>query len=276
MRRADYLAARLAFAAACLLGLGACAAAPRHSAPTATPPGSARAVPPVRSSQPPESANPTADLRRLGQRRQRIAELERRVESAELKLAQAQIEVEHGDLRHRQTIARLEKEFEFAKRRLEIFVEMTTPLRIARAELEVDWVDADCRAAEDELARVNATVASAPADDTLREAAAIRARQRLAQAQRERDLQREELRILREVLLPLEQMEHELEAERRKHVILEAHWDNERALLDRRVAVIAAEIELSRLEQELARVRAELASEGLPGDAARDAEHAPY
>lgn len=275
MRQAGYSAAGWAFVATWLLGLGACAAAPGHSAPRATSPESGQAVAREQSSQAPGLGDPSDGVRRLDQRRHHLAELERRVESAELKLAQAQIEIEHGDLRHRQTIARLEKEFEFAKRRLEIFVEMTAPLRIARAELELDRVGADCRAAEEELARLDTPVTSAPMDDALREAAAGQARRRLAQAQRERDLQREELRILREVLLPLEQMERELEAERKKHAILEAHWDNERALLDRRMAVIAAEIELSRLEQELARVRAELPPDGPPGDAAQDAEHAP-
>lgn len=275
MKRAGYSAAGLAFVVTCLLGLGACATAPRHSAPTATSPEPRRAVTWEQSSQAPGPRDPSDGARRLDQRRQRLAELERRVESAELKLAQAQIEVEHGDLRHRQTVTRLEKEFEFAKRRLEIFVEMTIPLRIARAELELGRVEADCRTAEDELARLDTAVTSAPTDEALREAAAAQARHRLTQAQRERDVQREELRVLREVLLPLEQMERELEAERKKHAILEAHWDNERALLDRRMAVIAAEIELSRLEQELVRVRAELGSEGFSGDAAQDAEHAP-
>lgn len=275
MRQAGYSAAGLAFLGTWLLGLGACASTPHPSAPTATSPESGQAVAREQSSQAPGQGNPSHGVRRLDQGQQHLAELERRVESAELKLAQAQIEVEHGDLRHRQTIARLEKEFEFAKRRLEIFVEMTIPLRIARAELELDRVEADCLAAEDELARLATAVTSAPTGGASPETAVAQRRHRLAQAQRERDLQREELRILREVLLPLEQMERELEAERKKHAILEAHWDNERALLDRRMAVIAAEIELSRLERELARARAELAPDGPPGDAAQDAEHAP-
>ncbi|MEW6197731.1 MAG: hypothetical protein AB1601_03570 [Planctomycetota bacterium] len=276
MRRVRQATTWRTFVAVGLLGLAACASASSgRSTPAVTPSGRDPGAAPGTSQPQRHDAGGVARVSGLDARPQRIAELERRMEVAELKLAQAQIEVEHGDLRHRQTIARLEKEFEFAKRRLEIFVEITIPLRIARAELELDRVDADCRAAEDELTHLDTVVTSAPTDDAPREAAVAQARQRVVQAQRERDLQREELRLLREVLLPLEQMERELEAERKKHAILEAHWDNERALLDRRMAVVAAEIELSRLEQELARARAELTPEGLPGEAAQDAEHAP-
>lgn len=227
-------------------------------------PVSCAATPPATPPPPPTAPPAVAPARPLSARLLRVNDLKRQVEAAELRLAQAQIEVEHGDLRHRQTVGRLEKEFELAKRRLEIFTKMTMPARIARAELRLRHAEDECRVAEEDLVILEAAAAGTTTGDMPREVAVARARRRLEQTQRERDLQREELQVLHEVLLPLERMELELEGERKKHAVLEAHWDNERALLDRRLAVVYAEIELTRLEYDL--IEAQVQAESAPTD----------
>ncbi len=174
-------------------------------------------------------------------------------------LAQCQIADEHKALRYRQRLARAEKEFELARRRLEIFNEMTSPNRLTRAELSLEAAGDDLLEARAELERLRQECDASEPGDTQRAARVERAERAVERQQREFELRKQELYNLREVLLPLEAMELQLEADRRKQAVLELHWDNEAALLDRRVALLEAEELVERLENELADLMRQMA-----------------
>jgi hypothetical protein len=180
------------------------------------------------------------------------ADLEHRIEVAQLLLAKAQIEVEQGELKHRDRLAQTEMEFELAKRRQQISTKFTTPNRIARAELSLQQTEEgvlEARAELDELLRKSG---DPPAASGTAQTLTERAQRRLERAQRDLELRREELRILKEVTLPLEQMELDLAAEQKKRAVLQAQRDDEGPLIDRRIAVLNAQAELARLEAALA------------------------
>jgi hypothetical protein len=190
-----------------------------------------------------------ADVQSKAQPRQ-LVQLKYRLEVAELNLAKARIAVEHGELAHHDANALAEIEFELAKRRLQIFVKMTTPNRIARAELSLQQAEDAVAEAEQDVYQLELKSGDEHTADQSQEAVVERAQRRLARAQRDLELRREEFRVLQEATLPLELRELELASETRKFALLQVQRDNEGALLDRKIAVLSAEAELTRLENE--------------------------
>lgn|GEM_PF-5916199 len=222
----------------------------------------------------PRGAGSAERAREQTERLRQQRRLERRIEIAQLRLAQCQIADEHEALRYRQRLARAEKEFELARRRVEIFNEMTIPNRLARAELLLQRAEDDLVEAREELERLQGAC-SAEESLTAQQAAGLEhARRVVERRQREAEIQREELRLLREVLLPLEAMELQLESDRRKQAVLELHWDNESAMLDRRMALLEAEEEVERLENELADLMRQVEGQAQQAGAASDTQPA--
>ena len=180
----------------------------------------------------------------------RLAQLQHRLEVAELNLAKARIAVEHGELYYRDTTTLAEIEFELAKKRQQIFVKMTVPDRIARAELSLQQAEDGVTEAEQDLYQLELKSGDEHLADQPQEAVVERTQRRLARAQRDLELRREEFRVLQEATLPLEQRELELASEEQKRALLQVQRDNEAGLIDRRIAVLIAEAELARLENE--------------------------
>jgi hypothetical protein len=191
-----------------------------------------------------------ADVQTRPPHQRNLDELQHRLEVAELNLAKARIAVELGELAYHDANALAEIEFELAKKRLQIFVKMTTPDRIARAELSLQQAEDAVTEAEQDVYQLELKSSDGQVADQSQEAVVERAQRRLARAQRDLELSREEFRVLQEVTLPLEQRELELASETRKFALLQVQRDNEGALIDRKIAVLSAEAELARLESQ--------------------------
>ncbi|HQL53837.1 MAG TPA: hypothetical protein PLQ87_03955, partial [Phycisphaerae bacterium] len=145
-----------------------------------------------------------------------------------------------------------ETEFELAKKRLQIFQKMTVPNRLARAELELRQVEDGVTESQEELYQLELMYSDEQLADQTREIVIERAKRRLERAQRDLELRREEFRVLKEVNLPLEEQELDHAAELKKRAVLQTQRDNEPEIIDRQVAVINAELEVTRLEEEIA------------------------
>jgi hypothetical protein len=178
----------------------------------------------------------------------RLAQLQHRLEVAELNLARARTAVEHGELYYHDATTLAEIEFELAKRRQQIFVTMTVPNRIARAELSLQQAEDGVSEAEQDLYQLELKSSDDHRADQPQAAVVERAQRRLTHAQRDLELRREEFQILKEATLPLEQRALELASEEKKRALLHVQRDNEAGLIDRRIAVVIAEAELTRLE----------------------------
>jgi len=190
-----------------------------------------------------------ADLQTKAPQR-RLARLQHRLEVAELNLAKARTAVEHGELRYHDASALAEIEFELAKKRQQIFVKMMVPDRIARAELSLQQAEDGVTEAEQDLYQLELKSSDEHLADQPQAAVVERAQRRLARAQRDLELRREEFQVLQEATLPLEQRELELASEEKKRALLQVQRYNEAGLIDRRIAVLIAEAELARLENE--------------------------
>ncbi len=192
------------------------------------------------------------------------AQLERRYHVAQLHLAKAKIAIELGELRYHDQISHAEMEFELAKRRQQIFTKFTAPNRLARAELSLQQAEDNVVEARAELQqREQKSSTAQPAGPVQDKTPLERAQRRLERLERDLELRRGELKTLQEVTLPLEQSELDLAAEEKKRAVLQTQRDNEGAIIDRQIAFLNAEAEVTRLEEELADL-AEEAEESPP------------
>ncbi len=198
------------------------------------------------------------EAKKARERERKRARLEHSLEVAQLSLAKATIAVEQGELKYNDQLAQAEMEFELAKRRQQIFTKFTAPNRLARAELGLQQAEDGSLEAREELDQLVLMYSEEQFADQTKEIVIERAKRRLARAERDLELRRDELKTLKEVSLPLEQSEVDLAAEQRKRAALQVQRDNEGALLDRRVAALNAEAEVTRLEDELADVVEEI------------------
>lgn len=214
--------------------------------------GCAAEQPTTRSGAMPDTQPAHAGGARTTAQQRRLADLQHRLEVAELNLAKARIAVEHGELYYRDATTLAEIEFELAKKRQQIFVKMTMPDRIARAELSLQQAEDGLAEAEQDLYQLELKSSDQPLADAAQATTVERAQRRLAHAQRDLELRREEFQVLKAATLPLEQRELELASEQKKHALLHVQRDNEARLIDRRIAVVNAETELARLEHERA------------------------
>ena len=193
--------------------------------------------------------------REARERERKRAKLERSLEVAQLNLAKAQIAVELGDLKYNDQISHAEMEFELAKRRQQIFTKFTAPARLARGEVSLQQAEDAVLEAREELGQLERAHGAEPSAEQGGEMAIERAKRRLQRLERDLELRRAEHATLKDVTLPLEQSELDLAAEQKKRAVLQAQRDNEGALIDRRIAVLNAEAEVARLENELADLR---------------------
>jgi hypothetical protein len=177
-------------------------------------------------------------------------ELQRRLHVAQLLLAKARTEIELGDLRYRDQVRHAEMELELAKRRQQSFAKFTVPHRLARAELSLQQAEDGVLEARAELQQLQQeSSATRPAGLVRDQTAVTCAQRRLQRLERDLELRRDEFKTLKEVTLPLEQSELDLAAEVKKRAVLQAQRDNEGPLIDRQIAVLKAEAEVTRLEE---------------------------
>jgi len=198
-----------------------------------------------------------SQARAARERERQRTRLERSLEVAQLNLAKARIAVELGDLKYNDQISHAEMEFELAKRRQQLFTKFTAPARLARGELSLQQAEDAMLEAREELSQLERAHGAEPSAEQGGETAIERAKRRLQRLERDLELRRAEHATLKDVTLPLEQSELDLAAEQKKRAVLQAQRDNEGALIDREIAALEAEAEVTRLENELADLREE-------------------
>jgi hypothetical protein len=226
--------------------------APPKSAP-ATQPG-------TQLSRPAETDTQQAKerARKDRERQRKLARLERELEVARLNLAKTRLAAEQAEARHGESVARAEAELRLARERLRIFEEITAPQRIARAELNLRGSEDGHTEAREELEQLELLYREEEFADQTKEIVITRARRRLERSARELELQQAELEALRSTHLPLERFEREQEVWQKETALAQLQRERELSVLADRVALLNAEGEITRLENELADVREEM------------------
>jgi hypothetical protein len=237
------------------LPLAACQSNARLGAAPTTQPG----VRPPASQPTTRPADGKEDAKQARERERKLRRAEQGLEVAQLNLAKAKIAMDLDELRYQDALKTADREFELAKRKLQIFTKFETPNRLARAALSLQQTEDGHLESQQELAQLELLYKGEQFADDTKEIVIERARRHLERAARDLELRREEVQRLQDVTLPLEQTELEHAAEQKRLACLNVQRDHEGPLIDRKVAVLTAQAEVTKLEEEITDLHEEIA-----------------
>lgn len=179
------------------------------------------------------------------------ARLVRQMAIAAEKVKKARLAQAHQQAEDQDKIARKRTERELASTKLADFEEHNAPQRIEEARLALRRAEDRVKEAQEELAQLEMMYAEEDLADKTREIVLERGRRRLERARRELDLQRTALANLEGHDLPREAAELRAQATDKASELENLERAAETNLLDKRIAVMEAEAEVTRLREEM-------------------------
>jgi hypothetical protein len=207
-----------------------------------------------------EKVKKEKDEAKKGRERQRkVTRLEHSLEVAHLNLDKSRLSAEHAERQFRDTAGKAEADLDLVRTKLENFLDVNLPNRIARAELGLQGAEDGATEAREELDQLEQMYSDEQFADATKEIVIERARRRLERTQRDLELRRDEFRNLVEIALPIEQWELELGVQEKEHGLQQLRRGRDTAVIDQNVATMNAEAEVTRLENELSDAREEVA-----------------
>lgn len=182
----------------------------------------------------------------------KLAALEREYPIAKEKLENARRELADGTADAQAAMAKLQKELGLAKTRLETFEKREMPSKTAKGQLDLqgakDFLDNN----KEELEQLELMYKDQDLADKTREIVIRRAKRDLERSQQRFALQQEDLGTLLERTLPQEREKLTLEFEEKQREIAKAERAAQKAAGGQKVAVMAAESDIKRIEAEMA------------------------
>lgn len=241
---------------------------PTQAAPVAAENAPAQETPPEAA---PTVAQPSAeDLKKkqdelqakqkeLRKKDRQLAKLERNLETAQIKLDKTKLSHEHALRREQLGVTRREIELELARRRYDYFMQKSLPSRIAWSELGLLRVADNIREAREELEQLEMMYREDEVDEKTKEIVIGRSRVRLERSLRDQELRQADFDALMNESIPIETREQELRFEDAEQTLERARESLLISELDRRINVIGAEDEITRIQGELDDAREEAA-----------------
>lgn len=181
--------------------------------------------------------------------------LERKIEIARQRLRKAELELAAAELAQAEKQRRAEAERLMAESRLKQLVALDQPARLAQARLNLQRVMDRAQEAADELKQIEIMYADSELDDKTAEFVVSRGRRNAERQAQQIEIERQQLESLEQHALPMELMKTELEARQKAVALEELARERETELLGKRIAVMSAEADLSKAEQDLAAFR---------------------
>ena len=174
----------------------------------------------------------------------------------DLILAQEKLAKAKRDLQDEQEMGpsapeKARRELELAKLRLQVFDETEMPIRLAKSRLELQEATDSLDEAKEELEQLELMYKEQDLADKTREIVIRRSQRRLARTDAHLKLQAEDLKVLEERTLPQDRAKLELDLLDKQRAADTATRSAVSALHDKRIAVLAAESEVARLQREI-------------------------
>ncbi len=181
-----------------------------------------------------------------------LAKLRRDARIGHERVARAHMDQSHTTTSNEAALTDAERELALQQDRHRIFTERSVPNRIERAQLDFARAEDRTKEAEEELRQLEMMYAEEDFADQTKEIVLERGRRRLERSRKDLVLRREELATLAEKTIPLELAEHELRLEQKTRARDKADRAAQSSMLDKHIAVLAAEAEVARVEAEIA------------------------
>jgi hypothetical protein len=180
------------------------------------------------------------------------AALEREFPIAKEKLENARRDLADQAADAQATGAKLQKELQLAKTKLETYEKREAPARTAKGQLDLQNAKDNLDNNKEELEQLELMYKDQDLADKTREIVIKRAKRDLERTQQRLTLQQEELGILMERTIPQEREKLVLDVEEKQREIARADRSSQKAAGDKKVAVMAAESDIKRIEAEMA------------------------
>jgi hypothetical protein len=191
-------------------------------------------------------------------RERKLVKLQRDLEVAKLRFSKLKLDHENAQTKYEQSLARTKIDLEIAKKKLQDYKQIHVPTRIARAELNLKWAESALLEAQQELEQLELMYSEEQFADKTKEIVIERAKRQLERTQRDTELRREEHKTLLGITIPQETKDQELGVEDKERALAQTLREEPSTRIDRQIAVMNAEAEITRLENELADLQEEI------------------
>jgi hypothetical protein len=183
------------------------------------------------------------------------AALERELPISREKLARAQKDVSDQAEDAQASGAKIKKEIELARAALETFEKREMPAKIAKGQLDLQNAKDNLDNNKEELEQLELMYKEQDLADKTREIVIRRAKRELERAQQRLAIQQEELSILTERTLPQSREKLVAEADEKQREAARVERAAQKAAADKKIALMAAESDIKRIETELAALK---------------------
>ncbi len=205
----------------------------------------------------PDAASAEQEETSADEKAREIAELEQKLEVARARLSLAQLETAAFEAKHEIRLRHAGAEIDMAQAKLAQFREADAPSRLASEQLSLRTAKDRAQEAVDELAQIEIMYDEQDLDDLTAEFVVSRGRRNAERAAARIEIQEAKLKTLEERELPQEQAGLELALDKKVTGLAEIEREDEIGRGNKAIAVTEAENTITKLEAELAELRAE-------------------
>jgi len=203
------------------------------------------------SSSPPAATDAPATAGKEKETAQKRAGLERDLALAREKIAKAKRDLADQEASGSASLAKAKGDLDVVQGRLKTFDEKEAPNKLAKARLDLQMARDQNDDAKEELEQLELMYKDQDLADKTREIVIRRTKRQLARTEDHLKLQEDDLKILEERTIPQDREKIALELADKQRALVLAQRASEASLHEKRIALMAAEADVARIEREL-------------------------
>lgn len=185
----------------------------------------------------------------------RMKSLERKLQLAESRLENANLELQAQETSAKNSTENLTKELKIAEVKFTQFMDLDAPNRIAQAELNLQRTRDYAEEAEEELKQIEIMYKDQDLEDMTAEFVIKRGKRNAERRKQAIAIEERKLQSLREHEIPREWNSLELDVEKKKKALKQAELDNQIKRQQKEIAIRKIEAEIADLKDEMANLK---------------------
>ena len=195
--------------------------------------------------------NKKSDAKKKAEKEAKRAKLTRDLEVARQKVAQAQLAIDHQRADDEEAVRKAAADRDLAAAKLEDFEKHSAPVKLEKARLSFKKAEDSVLESREELEQLKMMYNEQELGDKTSEIVIARAKRWLERAEQDLRIQTQDLQNLEKETIPLERRELQLKVEAGEGEQQTKVRSAEANVLEKRIALISAEAEVTRIEIEL-------------------------
>lgn len=175
----------------------------------------------------------------------------RKLDIARQKHAKSNLAAEYGKIENQNKIAKAEQDLDIATTKLQHHEQYTAPNRLARGQLDLRYAEDRYKESQEEMTQLELMYAEEDFADKTKEIVLQRGQRRLERSRTNLDIRSTDLLFLQNHSLPLQYKELQFKFEQAGLLLDKTQRDAKASELDKQIAILTAEAEVTKLEFEL-------------------------